>query len=143
MMYVIYNNDGSIKAKNLNEVVIQGSNGVNELFVAIIGRSASTYSLCAIFKLPNDTTRTVLSSDAVTETIEGTEYTGIKIALTDAETMLDGVLQMNVIALDQNDVKLVAFSTYITINESGITLSDPVLITLQEYLNLINNIYTK
>ena len=36
MMYVIYNNDGSIKYKLLNEFVEQGNNNVNELFEEVI-----------------------------------------------------------------------------------------------------------
>ena len=61
MMYVIYNNDGSIKYKFLNEFVMQGSAYENVLFVAFDGRSADTYTLYAEFKLPNGSTTTVSS----------------------------------------------------------------------------------
>lgn len=141
MMYVIYNYDGSIKYKLLNEFVVQGNNNVNEIFVCIEGREPEEYSLYANFKLPNGSTTTVVSGESVEETIEniGT-FEGYKIKLTSAETLVAGALQMNVIALDINDTKLVAFSTYITINESGIELSDPVIITVQEYQNLIETL---
>lgn len=136
MMYVIYNNDGSIKSKLLNEFVMQGNNNVNELFVAIEGRE--DYSLYATFKLPNGSTTTVVSSTPTTEFIEGIgTFVGRKILLSNAETLVAGALQMNVICLDENDAKIVAFNTYITVNETGIQLSDPVLLTVQEYENLL------
>lgn len=142
MMYVIYNNDGSIKYKLLNEFVVQGNNNVNELFVAIEGRE--DYSLYATFKLPNGSTTTVVSSTPTTEFIEGLgTFTGRKILLSNAETLVAGALQMNVICLDENDAKIVAFNTYITVNETGIQLSDPVLLTVQEYENLISEIEAK
>ena len=136
MMYVIYNNDGSIKYKLLNEFVEQGNNNVNELFVAIEGRE--NWTLYASFKLPNGSTTTAVSSTPTTEFIKdiGT-FTGRKILLSNAETLVAGALQMNVVCLDENDAKLVAFNTYITINETGIQLSDPVLLTVQEYENLL------
>lgn len=136
MMYVIYNSDGSIKSKFLNEFVMQGNNNANELFVAIEGRE--DYSLYASFKLPNGSTTTVVSSTPTTEFIEGLgTFTGRKILLSNAETLVAGALQMNVVCLDENDTKIVAFSTYITINETGIQLSDPILLTVQEYENLL------
>ena len=136
MMYVIYNNDGSIKYKLLNEFVEQGNNNVNELFVAIEGRE--NWTLYASFKLPNGSTTTAVSSTPTTEFIEniGT-FTGRKILLSNAETLVAGALQMNVVCLDENDAKLVAFNTYITVNETGIQLSDPILLTVQEYENLL------
>jgi len=136
MMYVIYNNDGSIKYKLLNEFVEQGNNNVNEVFVAIEGRE--NWALYASFKLPNGSTTTAISSTPTTEFIEniGT-FTGRKILLSNAETLVAGALQMNVVCLDENDTKLVAFNTYITVNETGIQLSDPILLTVQEYENLL------
>ena len=142
MMYVIYNNDGSIKYKLLNEFVEQGNNNVNELFVAIEGRE--NWTLYASFKLPNGNTTTVVSSTPTTEFIEniGT-FTGRKILLSNAETLVAGALQMNIICLDENDAKLVAFNTYITVNETDIQLSDPILLTVQEYENLLSELKNK
>ena len=142
MMYVIYNNDGSIKYKLLNEFVEQGNNNVNELFVAIEDRE--NWALYASFKLPNGATTTVVSSTPTTEFIEGIgTFTGRKILLSNAETLVAGALQMNVVCLDENDAKLVAFNTYITVNETGIQLSDPILLTVQEYENLLAELKRK
>ena len=142
MMYVIYNNDGSIKYKLLNEFVEQGNNNVNELFVAIEGRE--NWTLYASFKLPNGSTTTAVSSTPTTEFIEGIgTFTGRKILLSNAETLVAGALQMNVVCLDENDAKLVAFNTYITVNETGIQLSDPILLTVQEYENLLTELKRK
>jgi len=143
MMYVIYNNDGSIKSKFLNEFVMQGNAYENVLFVAFEGRSADSYTLFAEFRLPNGSTTTVASgSSPVTKSISGLGlYTGKCISLSDAETLVAGALQMNIKVLTTDTERvLVSFSTYITINETGLQPSDPVLITAQEYQNLLTMI---
>lgn len=143
MMYVIYNNDGSIKSKFLNEFVMQGNAYENVLFVAFEGRSAGSYTLFAEFRLPNGSTTTVASgSTPTTRAISGLGlYTGKCISLSDAETLVAGALQMNIKILTTDTEKvLVSFSTYITINETGLQPSDPVLITAQEYQNLLTMI---
>ena len=143
MMYVIYNNDGSIKSKFLNEFVMQGNSYENVLFVAFDGRSADTYTLYAEFKLPNGTTTTVVSgSTPQTRNVTGVgTYTGKSISLSNAETLVAGALQMNIKVLTNDTERvLVSFNTYITVNETGTQPSDPVIITAQEYQNLLSMI---
>ena len=140
MMYVIYNNDGSIKSKFLNEFVMQGNSYENVLFVAFEGRSADTYTLYGEFKLPNNSTTTVVSgSTPQTRNIGGLgTYTGKCISLSNAETLVAGALQMNIKVLTNDTEKvLVSFNTFITINETGLQPSNPVIITAQEYQNLL------
>lgn len=141
-MYVIYNYDGSIKLKMLNEYVMQGNSYENCLFVGFDGRQASDYSLYAIFKLPNgDTTTVVSASEVATKEIDGVEYSGRNISLSNAETVVDGALQMNIKVLTTDTNKeLVSFSAYITINPTGTQPNDPVIITADEYNNLIQQI---
>ncbi len=142
MMYVIYNYDGSIKHKMLNEFVQQGNSYENVLFVGFENRQPEDYSLYATFKLPNNNTTTVVSTDQE-ETCEvgGKVYHGKTISLSNAETLVDGALQMNINVMtnDTNKV-LVSFSTYLTINKTGIMPSDPVTITKAEYENLLAQI---
>lgn len=143
MMYVIYNNDGSIKSKFLNEFVMQGNSYENVLFVAFDGRSANTYTLYAEFKLPNGATTTVVNgSTPQTRNVAGVgTYTGKSISLSSAETLVAGALQMNIKVLTNDTEKvLVSFNTYITVNETGLQPSDPVIITAQEYQNLLTMI---
>lgn len=140
MMYVIYNNDGSIKSKFLNEFVMQGNSYENVLFVAFEGRSADTYTLYGEFKLPNGSTTTVVSgSTPQTKNISGLgTYVGKCISLSNAETLVAGALQMNIKVLTNDTEKvLVSFNTFITVNETGLQPSDPVIITAQEYQNLL------
>lgn len=140
MMYVIYNNDGSIKYKFLNEFVMQGNSYENVLFVAFENRSADTYTLYAEFKLPNGSTTTVASgSTPQTKNISGAGiYTGKCISLSNAETLVAGALQMNIKVITNDTEKvLVSFNTYITINETGTQPNDPVIITAEEYQNLL------
>jgi len=143
MMYVIYNNDGSIKSKFLNEFVMQGNSYENVLFVAFEDRSADTYTLYAEFRLPNGATTTVVSgSTPQTRNVAGLgTYTGKSISLSNAETLVAGALQMNIKVLTTDTEKvLVSFNTYITVNETGLQPSDPVIITAQEYQNLLSMI---
>ena len=143
MMHVIYNNDGSIKSKFLNEFVMQGNSYENVLFVAFDNRSADTYTLYAEFKLPNGATTTVVSgSTPQTKNVAGVgTYIGKSISLSGAETLVAGALQMNIKVLTNDTEKvLVSFNTYITVNETGTQPNDPVIITAQEYQNLLSMI---
>ena len=53
-MYVIFNQDGSIKETQLGKYVNQHSKGVDFVDVAIDGRTNEDYACDANFALPND-----------------------------------------------------------------------------------------
>ena len=59
-MYIIYNSDGSIYKKYLNEYIQQGNSYVNAIFIAIIGREPGNYALSAFAKIPDRTNVTLL-----------------------------------------------------------------------------------
>lgn len=147
MMYVIFNYDGSINKKFLDEFVMQGNSYENVLFVAFIDRQPSEYTLYANFKLPNGDTNIVdstLNSNIGTETIDGVEYNGEYISLTQDQTLLAGVLRINIKCLTTDTEKvLVSFTTYLTINETGIQPDDPVIITSAEYQYLLSLLGTQ
>lgn len=117
MMYIIYNHDGSIKDKNLTEFIQQGDNLTKEIAVAIIGIEPIAISLVAHFTLPNGAKTTLIGTESVN--ILG-QYPGKVIELTDAETALNGLLKMNIQALNaSNDQILTSYTAYLTIN-SGV-----------------------
>lgn len=132
MMYVIYNNDGSIKKSNINEYIQQGNNLVNEFAVAIEGYEPTEYNLSATFTLPDGTKTTLITSETTTIL---DEYEGRKLVLTNAETLLPGTLKMNIQAIADN-VVLTSYTVYLQVNE-GTSENSVVLITQQQYENLI------
>ena len=138
MMYVIYNNDGSIKKSNINEYIQQGSNLVNEFAVAIEGYDPAEYNLSATFILPDGTRTTVITSETTTVL---DEYEGRKLVLTNAETLLPGTLKMNIQAIADN-VVLTSYTVYLQVNE-GTSVNSVVLITQQQYENLLQFLESK
>lgn len=142
MMYIIYNDDGSIKEKNLNEFIQQGDNLTKKIGIVIEGYEPTDYTLLATFKLPNGET-TVLTSNDV-EDIEGTEYQGVVITLTESETALAGVVRMNIQALNGDDEVLVSYSVYLPINE-GDNPGTVAMMSIESYQLLLEkfNDYTK
>lgn len=141
MMYLVFNEDGSIKHQKLNEFIQQGSSYTNVLFVAIENVLPSAYTLTANFVLPNGKPSQVISLEQTgTEEIGDVEYNGQYLSLSSDQTQLEGALRVNIQALQVGTEKvLVSTSTYLTVNE-GVSPSDPVLMTETEYRNLIRAI---
>lgn len=139
MMYIIYNNDGSIKEKNLNEFIQQGSNEVNKIKVAIVGYEPESYLMEIRCKLPND--EVVPFSTFETTTIAdnlGTEYNGYEFEIPDTVTALPGIVRVNIVLIeDESYKKLVTYSLYLSINE-GTSGSVAAVISEQEYNNLLS-----
>lgn len=103
MMYVIYNYDGTIKLKNLNEVINQGNHNVNSFFVAIDGRDIDYFTVTALFRLPNESV-VVLGGEVKTETIGEAQYQGYEIKLTRDVTNFPGYVKMSVQLYHDNAV---------------------------------------
>ena len=135
MMYIIFNHDGSIKEKNLNEFIQQGDNLTKKIAVAIIGYEPLAFSLIGTFKLLNGDTE-VLTSD---ESIEIQGYPGVVLSLTEDVTSLAGIVRMNIQAVNTSDVVLVSYSTYLTINE-GDNPGTVAMMSIEQYQYLLSQI---
>jgi len=135
MMYIIFNHDGSIKEKNLNEFIQQGDNLTKKIAVAIIGYEPLAFSLIGTFKLPNGDTE-VLTSD---ESIEIQGLPGVVLSLTEDITSLAGIVRMNIQAVNTSDVVLVSYSAYLTINE-GDNPGTVAMMSIEQYQYLISQI---
>ena len=141
-MYILYNSDGSISKKFLNEFIQQGNSYSNVLFVAIKDHDPSDYSLSALVKLPDGTVATLSPGDATTVTIDGTEYSGCYFSFTSDTTAFAGTIQMSISATS-GQVVLATYNVVLTINPTGIQSTDPMQLTVAEYQNLIETLQTQ
>lgn len=136
MMYLLFNNKGELIEKQINEVIIQGSNNVNQIGVVIQGINVSSYTLTAICKLPNGENVTVSPISTQEEILPGVN--GIVFSLSDAVTALAGTLRINIQAISLLTDKVIAsYTVYLCVNE-GVDPGDIVMMTVQQYENLIN-----
>ena len=119
-MYILFNKDGSIFDTNISEYVMQGSNLVNVIYVAFVDSEYLDWSASGNFTLP-DESNSVLVGVSTTFLYKGVNYTGWKITLTNNETKYDGVLNVS-INLIKNEQTLYTYLFNITINETGYPL---------------------
>ena len=144
MMYIIYNHDGSIKEKNLNEFIQQGDNLTKKIGVAIEGYEPTEFSLSAVFKLPNGEQTVLVSDTADTiETLNHESYEGVVLSLSEAETALEGVIKMIIRALkNDTDETLTTFVAYLVINE-GADPGSVAMMSVEAYEALIRTLNSK
>lgn len=141
MLYVIYNQDGSLKATNLNEIITQGST-TTKLFVYVAGYDTSTHNAIAYCVLPNHTSSAV-DGEAETQTIDGTPYSGWTFALTQDETYYYGEMKMSIkVYVAGTDTILFTIPVALTINKTGF-VANSTNITITQYTNLIDSLNKK
>ena len=140
-MYILYNHDGSINKKFLNEFIQQGNSYANTLFVAIIDRLPSEYSLSAIATLPNGENLTIGGGENGSMVIDGITRQGKYFSLTSSATAIPGVIKINITATS-GAVILATYTVILTVNETGLQSDDPILMTKSEYQNLIEALST-
>lgn len=117
-MYVIFNQDGSIKETQLGKYVNQHSKGVDFVDVAIDGRTNEDYACDANFALPNDAnvTETAQINNKIV-TSSGT-YAGYRIGFNEAETEYDGDLSCSIRVYNKDGSVLWTFPFSIVVNKT-------------------------
>lgn len=139
-MYIIYNADGSINKQYLNEFIQEGNSYANVLFVAIIGREPADYYLNAFAKLPNNVNIELPTEDS-SLILDGITYVGKNVSITSDATTRPGSLQLNIVAENlPGTERLVSFNLYLTVNETGLAVDDPAVMTIAQYQSLLNRI---
>lgn len=133
MNYVIFNSDGSIKNVKFTEIIVQGNDGVDEIGVAVEGKS--NYVASAYFSLPNGDA-TQLVGSAFNFNLDGTSYQGYRFVLTNAVTALAGIVGMSIRLTGGSLERQFTVDVDLTINESGY---DPTVtdITMEQYENIL------
>ena len=135
MNVVIFNKDGSIKNLIFDQIIVQGNNGVDEIYCAIEGYDNDTYALEALFDLPNGDISS-LTGGANTFQVDGSTYNGFKVTLTSRETALPGIVKMSLRASSQYLERQYTAQINLTINESGYA-PEYTDITMSQYENLL------
>src|SRR5574344_1310579 len=134
-MYLIYNNDGSLKLAVFTDYIMQGSNNANIIFVSISGRSTDSYPCDASFVLPDGIPTYTLAGVYTNFILDGTTYSGYQIALGSDETAQAGALQMSIRLYSAPSVILYTYSRNLTVNASAIDANAPISIAeYQSYL---------
>lgn len=137
-MYVIFNQDGSIKETQLGKYVNQHSKGVDFVDVAIDGRTNEDYACDANFALPNDTnvTETAQINNKIV-TSSGT-YGGYRIGFNEAETEYDGDLSCSIRVYNKDGSVLWTFPFSIVVNKT--TGYGDENITNDQYESLVRSV---
>ena len=138
MMYVIFNNQGAIKEKQINEWIVQGSNNTNKIGVVIEGTDSTSYAIVGVCKLPNGEVITTTPSVEQAEIKDGVY--GVVFSLTEDITALAGTLRINLQAINVNNDKVItSYTVFLCVNE-GVDPGEILMMTAQQYQNLIRKI---
>lgn len=135
MNYIIYNNDGSIKNVNFADIIVQGNNLVDEIFVAVEGRSTDSYLATAYFELPNGDSN-FLTATLASRSIDQSAYNGYKFLLTGAQTAFYGRVRMSIKLEGMQGETLWTYDQVLTINKSGYN-PDFTMISMSQYAALL------
>ena len=132
MNYILFNADGSVNTQHLDYYIMQGSTGVNEIFVSIAD-TLITNTTIALFSLPNQTTSTqagVYQADY--EYAEGLTANGWLITLTSTETLYNGLLRMSVLVYTGTTLLLTTYPIALVVNETGYRPDADTGVTIEE-----------
>ena len=141
MMYLLFNQYGAIKDKQINELVIQGSNNVNKIGVAIDGVDPTSFALVGVCKLPNGEMITTNPQSETEEIVDGID--GVVFSLTEDLTALSGTLRINIQAINTStDEVITSYTVYLCVNE-GVNPGEIVMMTAQQYQNLMSIVNSK
>ena len=138
MMYLLFNEYGAIKDKQINEWIVQGSNNVNKIGVAIDGVDPTSFVLVGVCKLPNGEVITTEPVDEQAEIIDGVY--GVVFSLSKKITALEGTLRINIQAINTTTDKIItSYTVFLCVNE-GVDPGEIVMMTADQYQNLLSKI---
>lgn len=133
-MYIIYNRDGSIKKVNLCEYINQGSDGVNKIYVSVIGVDPTNYTVSVRWTLPSgENVGPVVCEWNATES-------AYEVVLGENVTLYEGILKGSIVVTDLLSNRLYTYPAKLVVNPSTYEPSGDVNITQVEYDNLLNYI---
>src|SRR5574344_993065 len=131
-MYLIYNNDGSIKFAITNDYIQQGSNNVNYIDIAIDNYSTSNYTCDCLFTLPNSTTIT-LAGVVQNFSYSGENYSGYRIWLSSAVLAYAGILRFNIRLYNSTGAILYTYQYEQNVNATSLSTDWDAPITQAQY----------
>lgn len=138
MMYLLFNEYGAIKDKQINEWIVQGSNNVNKIGVAIDGVDPTSFALVGVCKLPNGEVITTEPVDEQAEIIDGVY--GVVFSLSKKITALEGTLRINIQAINTTTDKVItSYTVFLCVNE-GVDPGEILMMTADQYQDLLSKI---
>lgn len=137
-MYILYNNDGSVKAIKLTDFIQKGNDGVNSIFLAIDGRDNTEWSASVLFTLPDDS-KVPLTPVAKTQYVNDIEYKGWEITISSAVTIFCGLVKFSINIINIDSQVLFTYENKLTINPSVIVPNETT-ITYAQYQALLQYI---
>ena len=143
MDYIILKSDGSLQTSSLNRYIMQGSTGVDKIFIGWADALA-TDVVDVIFTLPNQTTK----AEVYTQTYESNynydgEHTskGWVVTLYSAETTYNGLL-FAALRVIRGGIVQVCYPFTLVINETGVRPDADSGVTIEELDSYLVNIET-
>ena len=145
MLYVIFNQDGSIKYLSVGESIQQGDHLSKQLFAAIEGIRNTDYVCSASFVLPNGEINELASTEDTQEVYQDNQLLfnepidGYTIIFTEAQTYLAGNLKVNLKLIDLQGHVLCSYQVTLKINPTGYN-PDETNITEAQYNSLLQSL---
>ena len=137
-MYIIYNQDGSVRYKNLADYIQKGNNDVNSIFIAIKDLPNYQWTATVVFTLPTEETVAIAPTSS-NKNIDGITYNGWNISLSSAVTLYEGLVYFSIQALNLSNQILFTYRDKLVINPS-IIVPDTTTITYAQYLAILQYI---
>ena len=140
MDYILFNSDGSLAEKHIDQYIQQGSINVNSFFIGFTG-ALLTDILQVVFTLPNGQNTTLASYEYKSqyEYAAGRKEDGWIITLEEEETEYPGLL-LTAIRVIRETTALVNYPFYLVVNETGVSPDVDSGVTLEQldsYLRLL------
>ncbi|MCK9577749.1 MAG: hypothetical protein M0R51_17715, partial [Clostridia bacterium] len=118
-MYLFFNYDGSIERAITTDYVMEGSSGVNYIYVYFATRARADYFATAYITLP-DTDVVELAMSENTFVYDGVSYAGYRVALDGSCTSQGGEISINVTLTDVDENVLATYTFVKTVNATSV-----------------------
>lgn len=142
MNYILFKADGSLDKQNLDYYIMQGSTGVDSIFIAVDGLNPNSNVCSAFFTLPNGQTNLIQGIPTQNQEIEEENYDGWLITLTNAQTLYNGLLRMAISVIVSGSQRLVNYPVALVINETGYMPDADTGVTIEEINSYLVFLYS-
>lgn len=142
MNYILFKADGSLDEQNLDYYIMQGSTGVDSIFIAVDGLNPNSNVCSAFFTLPNGQTNLIQGIPTQNQEIEEENYNGWLITLTNAQTLYNGLLRMAISVIVSGSQRLVNYPVALVINETGYMPDADTGVTIEEINSYLVFLYS-
>lgn len=140
-MYIIYNEDGSIRKVNLTDYIQKGNNNVNSVFIGIKGKNNDSWACSVLFTLPSGDL-TSATPTVATKKVEGVTYSGWNISIPANATVYEGNVDVSITVVNLQNQTLFTYKGQLVINPS-VAVPNETAITYAQYQSLLQLVLQK